>query len=92
MTVLAKIKQMPIFTDSSYSVTALPGDVLLAVHQRGEERVIGLFSMTGGVATVQVPLADGNYRELITGETVTVVGGDVRLSGTPMVLHCQIAD
>ena len=83
---LASIKKDPIFTDSRYSVTALPDDVLLAVHEQGEEKLIGIFC-TGGAATeVQVSLTDGNYRELISDQTVTVTNGYVHTSGTPMMI------
>ena len=83
---LARIKKDPILADSSYCVSALPGDVLVALHDRKGKKLVGIFCVGGKDAVVQVPLADGDYRELISGETVTVTDGYVRTPGTPMIL------
>ena len=58
---LAEIKRDPIFTDSSYSVTTLPRDILLAVHQHGEEKMVGVFSTRGESALANIRIPDGIY-------------------------------
>lgn len=92
MTKLAKIKKTPIFTDSRYSVTALPDQVLLAVHEREGEQLIGIFSVGGKDAEVQVSLPEGCYEDLISGNTVTVANGCVRTRGTPLMISYQISE
>ena len=86
MAKLAQIKKDPIVTDSRYSVTALPGDVLLAVHETAEQKLVGIFCVGDPVAQVQIPLPDGCYQELISGESVTVAGGILHTLGAPMIL------
>ena len=86
MTRLSQIKQNPIFTDSRYSVAALPGNVLVAVHDRKGEKLVGVFCMGDVQTEVQVPLNDGSYENFITGESIEVCGGCVRSAGTPIIL------
>ena len=92
METLYRIKQNPIFADSRYCVAALPGNVLLATHETGEEKMVGLFCVGDMGAEVQVPLADGSYNNLLSGERVTVTGGCVRTTGTPVIVHCRILE
>ena len=90
MATLAKIKRDPLLTDSKYSVAALPGDILLAVHEREGEKMVGIFCTDTLHTTVEVPLQDGDYTELLFGNTVTVQNGSVRVSGTPMIIKNHI--
>ena len=55
LTRLAAIKRDPIFAEGSYTLTALPHDVLLAVYEQNGRRVAGLFSLRGASAR---PAAD----------------------------------
>ena len=92
MATLAQIKKSPLFANSSYRVTALPGDILVAVHENQDERAVGIFPVGGMDAQVQVPLRDGCYQELFSGETVTVSEGCVLTSGTPMIVCSHISE
>ena len=83
---LAEIKKDPVCSDSRYSVTAPSDSVLVAVHERAEEKLVGIFCTDGQEASVQVPMQDGSYRELLSGSIVTVECGSVRTSGTPMII------
>ena len=89
---LAKLKKDPIFTDSQYSVSAPSEDVLLAVHEKGKEKMVGIFCVTGREAEVSVPLADGSYPELLGGGTVDVQNGSVRTAGTPLAIKNLILE
>ena len=89
---LARIKKDSILTDSRYSVSALPEDTLVAVHDRQGEKLIGIFCVGGTGTDVQVPLADGVYRELISDRTITVIGGCVHTTGLPMIIHNLILE
>jgi hypothetical protein len=87
MAKLSQIKKAPIFADSHYSVMALPENVLLAVHERAGEKVIGLFCMRNAEHMMaQVPLEDGCYQELLTGQSVTVSGGYLPVVGMPLII------
>ncbi len=84
---LAEIKRDPIFTDSSYSVTTLPRDILLAVHQHGEEKMVGVFSTRGESALANIRIPDGIYENRITGENVEVRDGCLAVKGEPIILR-----
>lgn len=84
---LAELKKEPLLTDSAYKVTALPRDVLLAVHEKGDSKLIGVFSVQGNASLVEVWLPDGQYENMITGDTVEVYGGRLGIDGTPIVIR-----
>jgi len=84
---LARIKRDPIFTDSAYTVTARPRDILLAVHACGGERMVGVFSARGQASLVEAGVRDGTYENLITGEPVEVRDGRVCSIGEPIILR-----
>lgn len=83
---LAEIKRDPIFTNSTYTVTAQPRDMLLAVHTHGNQRMVGIFSASGQSALVEAGMTDGTYENLITGEPVEVRDGRVSSHGEPIIL------
>ena len=58
---LCALKKHPLMTDSAYTVQALPGDVLYAVHRKGNRRLAGVFSVRGAKALVRVDVPDGWY-------------------------------
>ena len=87
---LAKIKQDPIFTHSRYSVTALPEDILVAVHEWEGEKLVGIFCTGGMGEEVSVPLEDGEYTDLISDSPISVLGGSVHATGTPIILKTII--
>lgn len=84
---LAQLKRDPIFTDSAYHVTALPGDILLATHKRGAERLVGIFAAGGKPGQADVALADGEYINLITDRPVQVTGGKLIVEEDPIILR-----
>ena len=83
---LAQIKRDPIFTDSTYTVQSRPGELLVAVHSRGDRKMAGIFSARGQAALVNVDLPNGIYPNLITGEPVEVRDGLVPSTGEPIIL------
>ena len=82
---LAQIKRDPIFTDSTYSVKALPRDVLLAVHETAAEKMIGIFPVGGNASLVEVDAPDGYYEDLISGETIEVTFGKIAINGESVI-------
>ena len=77
---LAEIKQDPIFTNSVYSVKAMPRDVLLAVHETAQQKMVGIFPVGGNASLVEVDVPDGYYENLITGETLEVAFGKIAIT------------
>ena len=84
---LSKIKKDDIFTDSVYHVSAEPEDILVATHTKGERCTTGIFSLKGKTAHVRVPLPDGTYKNLLTGEPVEVFRGTLNCYGEPIIIQ-----
>ncbi len=81
---LAQIKKNAMLTNSRYHVNALPGDVLMATHTLGEERLVGLFFVGGTAAQTDLP--DGCYQNLIDGHTIFIQGGNMDNQGLPAII------
>lgn len=62
------------------------GDVAVLERNDGRTRKLGIFSLKGQPATVPVELPDGNYRNLVDGETVAVAQGQLYTTGEPVIL------
>ena len=60
----------------------------IAVLRRGnrEHRFLGVFSLKSKRGEVPLGLADGNYQNLIDGETVEVRSGKLRCEGKPVII------
>jgi len=84
---LAELKKNPILTDSAYEVTALPRDLLLAVHKSGDRQLVGVFSLRGESSLVRVDAPDGVYDDLAGGGKVEVKMGMVSISGDPVIFQ-----
>ncbi len=82
---LGELKKRPLLADSAYQVRALPRDVLLATHTRGDNRLVGLFSLRGAPTVAAVDAPDGVYENLAVGGTVEVKQGKVSCSGLPVI-------
>lgn len=82
---LYEIKKDPLFTDSGYEVKAMPRDVLLAERSRGGRRMLGIFSLRGESALVNVCAPDGIYRNEIDGAIVEIYEGMLRTDGEPII-------
>lgn len=82
---LRKIKADPLMADSTYTLKALPRDVLLAVHEKEGRKLVGIFSTRGEASYLEVDLPDGTYQNLLGG-TAQVHEGKVATDGVPMIL------
>lgn len=89
---LARIKRDPIFTDSAYQVQALPREILVVSHTRGKERMVGIFSTRGEEGLAEIPLPDGSYENLITGEPVEVREHYAATKGEPIILRGVVCE
>ena len=86
---LAAIKRDPIFAAGSYTLTALPHDVLLAVYEQDGRRMAGLFSLRGSPALVRFPAPNGVYQNLIDGSPVEIFENQLSTGGSPIVLELK---
>ncbi len=84
---LCALKKHPLMADSAYTVQALPGDVLYAVHRKGNRRLAGVFSVRGAKALVRVDVPDGWYENLFDGGRVEVKDGRVSCRGVPIIIE-----
>ncbi len=86
---LYAIKKNPILTDSRYHLKAdNASDVIVAIHSKGNKKLIGVFSMKGKAALASVELPDGNYRNLIDSKEVIVADGRLSCDGKPIIVEC----
>lgn len=61
-------------------------DIAILERENDTARKLGIFSLKGRQADVQVKFPDGSYFNHITGETVTVSGGLLCCGGRPIIL------
>jgi len=87
MATLHTIKQDPVFANSIYRVTALPGDILLAVHEGQGRCIYGVFSFKGISAPVAVKVPDGIYKNLIDGIFFRVEDCKLNCRGAPVIFQ-----
>ena len=84
---LYRLKGHPLLTDSVYQVRALSGDILVAEHRRGQDRLTGIFSLKGNSGLVEVDVSDGTYPNLADGGSVEVKFGRVTCQGQPIIFE-----
>ena len=84
---LMEFKKDTIFADSTYTVTESGPDIVTAVHENGENLAVGVFSLKGRTALAKVPLTDGIYTNLLTGENIEVFREHIRCSGEPVIIR-----
>ena len=83
---LANIKRSEIFTDSSYEVKVCHEDILCATHKKDDRFAIGIFSLKGAPATVEVHIPDGKYVNAIDHSTVEVCHSMITTDGEPIII------
>lgn len=82
---LIAVKKDPLFSDGVYTIEARENDVIVSTWTKGDRKAVGVFSMRGKSASVEVPLADGAYFELLSGADHTVESGTVSTFGKPLI-------
>ena len=61
-------------------------DIAVCLRDDGKKKKLGVFSLKGRSAEVNVPVKDGDYVNFITGEAETVQGGKMHCTGEPVIL------
>ena len=83
------LKKDPLFTDSRYTVTAPARDLLLAIHEKEEQKLVGLFFPGEVPETAELPVPDGAYENLATGKEIRVQDGHITPDGDPIILSVE---
>ena len=86
---LAVMKKDPLFSDGVYTIEAQPGDVIVSTCTLGRRKAVGVFCMKGGAGKAEIPLPDGAYRDLLTGNGIDVSDGSLAVSGEPLILLAE---
>ncbi len=83
---LIAMKKDPLFSDGVYTPEARPRDMIVSVWTLGPRKAVGVFSMRGNSAAVNVPLEDGRYHNILNGREYPVDYGTVSTAGEPIIL------
>ena len=83
---LSEIKRDPVFTDSVYKVAAQDDRYLVATHESGGRKALGIFCVGGANGRVKVDLPDGFYTDLINDKKVEACGGYIMTDGAPIII------
>ncbi len=83
---LSAIKHSPVFTDSSYRVTAVDDGCLTAFHKGIVSCAYGIFALDGKPHTIKTDLLPGIYPNAITNDSIEVSNGEIQCDGTPIII------
>ncbi len=86
---LYEIKQDPLFADSTYRTKTYEDNILKAIYNRGNKKMIGIFSLKGEPGIIPINVDDGCYTNLIDGTTIEVMHGYVSLNGEPAIIRAN---
>ncbi len=86
---LIAVKKDPLFSDGVYTIEAQQNDVIVSVWTLGKRKTAGVFRMKGQAAAAKLPLPDGSYRDLLSGESFAVSGGILSASDRPVILLAE---
>lgn len=64
-------------------------DVAVCRRGGGGRRFVGVFSLKARSGEVSVDAPDGEYEELISGGAVSVAGGKLACTGTPVIIRVE---
>lgn len=64
----------------------MPHDILLASHRKGNRQMLGVFSLRGKSALLQVDVPNGVYQNLISDQKVEVHAGLLSTDGQPIII------
>lgn len=85
---LADIRRDPLFADSVYHVKSQDERYLIATHEKGGRKALGVFPVAPDCVAgyVEVDFPDGVYTDLLGGGSVEVFRGGVSCDGHPIIL------
>ncbi len=85
---LSQMRRDTLFTDSVYTVKAQHNSVLIATHEKGDRKALGVFTVGGtdSIRYIEVDFPDGVYTNLINGEKTEVFRGGIACNIDPIIL------
>ena len=87
---LADLTRGPLHTHGAYDVRKTAShDAVYATYLLEGTLSFGLFNIRNLEGEVSIPLRDGQYENLLSGETVEVVSGKVALEHAPLVFQTK---
>lgn len=88
---MARVKREALDADDAFFSSADDGaDVAVLRRESHGVRKVGAFCLGGKGATVDVPLPDGAYENLVDGGTARVSDGRLVLDGSPVVVRAEV--
>lgn len=90
LTRLAQIKRTELPAEGWFSAEALDDEHAVIARRGGCGReVMGIFSLRGQMLDLRLEIADGSYRDLISGGEAVVRGGRLRTDGRPLIFRLE---
>ncbi len=83
---LSEIKHNDIFTDSVYEIRSVKDEFIVATHTNTCKKAVGVFPVKNTSSCVEVPLEDGYYTDLISGDKTEVFRGLISCKGEPIII------
>lgn len=88
---LYDIKKDEIFAKGVFELKAFDKEeTVVGAYRMGERVVVGIFSLKGKVGMVPVRIADGSYKNMITGEDVVVENGMLDIKNAPVIIEGEV--
>lgn len=85
---LTKIKKDPILQQGKFFLTAAE-PVIQAAWKTADAYLLGFFNVSRSHGKVGVPLPDGEYQDLISGQVLKVAAGEMNIPETAVVLRAS---
>ncbi|MDE6029821.1 MAG: alpha-amylase [Clostridiales bacterium] len=87
---LAAIKKHDIYSHGFFDIVMQGEQTAVCSYTNKESLSVGVFNFEDGEVTVGVKLQDGDYKNLITGKTVTVQDGKLAIGNEPIVIEQKL--
>ena len=88
MSKLYEIKKNPLMMDGAYNLKAYDDmNALMGSYEKGDNKLVGVFSFRNGNGAVEVPLNDGVYKDLISSKEVVVENSKIDISVSPVIIE-----
>lgn len=86
---LSAIKKHDIYAHGFFDVKMFGKQTAVCSYESNNGLSFGIFNFSDKDVKVQIPIADGTYQNLITGENVTVKGGKLTAGNQAIVLEVK---
>lgn len=84
---LSALKKKDIMAEGNYSIGVVENkDVIVITYEKGNEKLIGIFNVNLEDGTIKLPVDDGEYENLVTGEKISILDGEIELPYHPLII------